>query len=85
MAQKVSVDKSLAIRISIRDMKIMQEIPIRVPNHIPSTYLHMICKIYFQNPDYLRKFTKFYQIDSIGNYAVTVKHMEDNLIYHDLW
>ena len=39
MAQKVSVDKSLAIRISIRDMKIMQEIPIRVPNPIPKAKL----------------------------------------------
>ena len=52
MAQKVSVDKSLAIRISIRDMKIMQEIPIRVPGHIP-TYLYIIYKIYFQIPIYL--------------------------------
>ena len=53
MAQKVLVDKSLAIRISIlRDMKIMQEIPIRVPNHI-TTYLNIIYNIYFQIPIFL--------------------------------
>jgi hypothetical protein len=61
MAQKVSVDKSLAIRISIRDMKIMQEIPIRVPNHIP-TYLHTYSlQNLLSNPDlftYLQNFTK---------------------------
>ena len=61
MAQKVSVDKSLAIRISIRDMKIMQEIPIRVPNHIP-TYLPIYnLQNLLSNPDlftYLQKFTK---------------------------
>ena len=65
MAQKVSVDKSLAIRISIRDMKIMQEIPIRVPNHIP-TYLHIIYKINFQIPIYLLIYkslqNRFYRI-----------------------
>ena len=79
MAQKVSVDKSLAIRISIRDMKIMQEIPIRVPIFL-LTYQCIIYKIY----PMIYLFTKVYQIDSIGNYAVTVKHMEDNLIYYDL-
>ena len=71
MAQEVSVDKSLAIWI-YEIWKLCR----RFPLGYPYSYLHIIYKIYFQ---------KVYQIYSIGNYAVTVKHIEDNLIYYDLW
>ena len=61
MAQKVSVDKSLAIRISIRDMKIMQEIPIWHLGY-PYSYLPTYnLQNLLSNPDlftYLQKFTK---------------------------